>query len=147
MGINGVLNACPSAALIIPYDAFKRIGKFDERLGVGNEFASGEESDFLLRCVSDGFRVIHCKDIVVYHPIKPINYRDLSGVYKHAMGKGALFKIDLLSRYKTRLFVFAFKNTIGMTIKSAVSKEPLKKYYLERKKGFIDGYRKFVIHR
>lgn len=44
-----ILNFCPSATLIFPIEAISKCGNFDERLGVGNKYASAEETDFLLR--------------------------------------------------------------------------------------------------
>ena len=145
LSVEEILSYCPSAALVIPSSTFRIMGDFDERLGVGNEFASCEETDFLLRAIDGGYRVVHDKSVIVYHPIKPVNSNDLTGIYKHAMGKGALYKIDKVGRKKNRLLLFALRNTVGMFIKEMTSHETKKDIYRTRRKGFINGYRKFEL--
>lgn len=143
--VKEIINYCPSAALIIPRSAFFEAGKFDERLGVGNEFAAGEETDFLLRAMDAGYMVQHSKLVKVYHPIKPIDYNNLNGIYKHAMGKGALVKIDYKMRKRHRLLNFAMRNTLGMIIKWCFCDSNKRKIYKMRFAGFVAGYTKFDI--
>lgn len=136
-----IINCCPSAALVFPYKAFKECGGFNEKLGVGNEFASGEETDFLLRLFDKNYEIYFCKTMIVYHPIKPVT--SLDSVYKHYLGKGALFKIDFCERRKIRLLNLIFKNTVGMWLKSYVLDRKNKNVYLTRQKGFIEGLRSY----
>lgn len=145
MRVREILNFCPSAALTIPTLAFEDAGFFDERLGVGNEFAAGEETDFLLRAMDSGYEIVHCKRVIAFHPIKPVDNANLKGIYMHAMGKGALFKIDSIKRRKRRLIVFALKNTLGMYIKQMTSTGIQKEIYRNRRKGFLTGYKRFEI--
>lgn len=46
------------------------VGGFDERLGVGagTAFGSGEETDYLLRAISKGFRLEYLPGLKVHHP-------------------------------------------------------------------------------
>lgn len=143
--VKEIINYCPSAALIIPRSAFGEVGNFDVRLGVGNEFASGEETDFLLRAIDAGYKVRHSKLVKVYHPIKPIDYNNLNGVYKHAMGKGALVKIDFKMRKKHRLLNFALRNTLGMIIKWCFCGGNNRNMYKMRLSGFVEGYIRFDV--
>lgn len=143
INVSKVLNCCPSAALIIPASVRVECGDFDERLGVGNEFASGEETDYILRVIDNGFMIKHCRKLVVYHPIKPLDYSNFTGVFQHAMGKGALYYIDTHNRHSYRLLKFALKNTLGMLIKMLNGDKNKRKYYKARFLGFIEGYRKF----
>lgn len=137
MSESDIMNCCPSAALAFPYNAFKECGGFNEKLGVGNEFASGEETDFLLRLFDKNYEIYFCKTMVVYHPIKTVT--SLDSVYKHYLGKGALFKIDFCERRKIRLLSLFFNNTVGMWIKSYILDRKNKNIYLTRQKGFIEG--------
>ena len=143
LDVTSVLNYCPSAALVIPANVITECGYFDERLGVGNEFASGEETDYILRAFDSGYVVKHCKQLVAYHPIKPVNYSNLKGVYQHAMGKGALYYIDTHVRRNQRLLIFALKNTFGMMVKMLTGNKNKRKYYRARLLGFVKGYRTF----
>lgn len=141
LNISGIVNYCPSAALVFPMDAVQKIGNFNERLGVGNKYASGEETDFLLRMSDSGYRVVFCANMIVYHPIKPVI--SLNGVYNHYLGKGALVKLDYCSRKKIRLIRLIFNNTVGMLIKALIIDRYNKKLYMTRLKGFVDGVRMF----
>ncbi len=52
----------------------RRIGGFDETLGVGaaTPFKSGEETDFLLRALKSGARAAYRRDILVHHDQAPV---------------------------------------------------------------------------
>lgn len=143
--VSGIINYCPSAALIIPVKAINQSGNFNEQLGVGNEFAAGEETDLLLRIHDLGYKVLYCDDLVAYHPIKPVDYTNLTPIYRHAMGKGALARIDFFQRKKRRMIAFILRNTIGMLIKSVVYcfDDELRRYYKARMSGFWYGFRNF----
>ena len=142
MSVTRIVEACPSAALAFPRNLVLQIGGFNECLGVGNEFAAGEETEFLLRALDARYSVIHSKKTIAYHPIKPVDYSNLKGVYKHAMGKGALYKIECKRGHKIRLLLFAMKNTIGMIIKMFLERDK-KSFYKARYSGFANGYRSF----
>lgn len=135
-----ILNFCPSATLIFPIEAISKCGNFDERLGVGNKYASAEETDFLLRLYDQNYKIMFCNLMVAYHPIKLVT--NLQSLYNHALGKGALFKIDFCKRKHLRLFEFALRNTIGMLVKALFANKVNRIIYLTRFRGFISG----VIH-
>lgn len=135
--VKSIIKFCPSAALVIPTNTVSKIGDFNERLGVGNDYASGEETDYLLRIYDCGCRIYFCENMIAYHPIKPVT--SLIPVYKHFMGKGALFKIDFLGRKKCRLLDLALKNTIGMLLKAYALDRENKMLYKTRLRGFLYG--------
>lgn len=136
--IKEIISTCPSAALIFPRKAFLECGGFNEELGVGTKFASGEETDFLLRLHDIGYKIVFCNSMLVYHPIK----KDLSflTVHNHYLGQGRLFFIDFVIRKKFRLIELFFKNTIGMLTKAYILDRKNKKYYLTRLIAFIKGF-------
>lgn len=63
-----------SNSLFIRADIARRIGGFDETLGVGapTPFKSGEETDFILRALATGARGFYRRDIVVHHDQAPV---------------------------------------------------------------------------
>lgn len=143
LSINSVVNSCPSAALIFPIELYKIGCLFNETLGVGNDYASGEETDFLLTAIDMGYYVCHSNCVIAYHPIKSFDTSNLMQVYKHAMGKGALFKIDFKYRKHGRLLMMAAKNTLGMFLKAYFLDKGRRSFYLARFKGFIQGYKNY----
>lgn len=113
---------------------------FDSRLGVGAEFGSGEESDFLWEEMGkdDCGRFV---DAVVYHLECSVNYRDNARLYSYGLGWGALFKKEIHGRGNYAAypqFVYGLVRSIGgMVLK------PEKKAYFNILKGRIKGFLTF----
>ena len=63
-----------SNSLFIGAEIARKIGGFDETLGVGapTAFKSGEETDFLLRALATGARGFYRRDLVVHHDQAPV---------------------------------------------------------------------------
>lgn len=74
--------------------------KFDEKLGVGAEFGSGEEIDYILNLLSLGYKGRYFGDDIIYHPAKKHSkskekyQRD----YNYGRGFGALCKKQIVYR-------------------------------------------------
>lgn len=62
---------------------------FDENLGVGRKFGSGEESDMALELLYRGYKGMYSTKFIIYHPNKraPINK-----IYDYGLGYGAIIK-------------------------------------------------------
>ena len=60
----GFIHGCNMAASRTVFD---RVGRFDERLGAGTRFFSGEDTDLLLRARTAGIPVIYVPDMTVRH--------------------------------------------------------------------------------
>lgn len=84
----------------ISYNIFVRRNTllFDERLGVGTYFSSGEETDYLysLMQMSQTNYGIFCIPAKIFHPSTPSNSYDK--IYKYSLGFAALQKKDWLVR-------------------------------------------------
>jgi len=54
----------------------ERIGGFDEALGVGagTPWGAGEETDYLLRGLGQGGKVVFERDLVLHHPVKTADF-------------------------------------------------------------------------
>jgi glycosyltransferase involved in cell wall biosynthesis len=48
----------------------RAVGDFDERLGLGAPYGAGEDSDYLLRAIGQGFPGVYRPDLIVLHPYK-----------------------------------------------------------------------------
>lgn len=71
----------------------ERIGPFDEALGVGagTAWGAGEETDYLLRGLNVGGRILFDRDLVLRHPVKTSAFdqaaRDRQGHYESGFGR------------------------------------------------------------
>lgn len=68
-----------SVNMIIDYDTFAQTGYFDERLGVGAPYGSGEDVDYYIRCCRHtpaGFR--YERNLYNYHPLPNDKYRTMT---------------------------------------------------------------------
>jgi len=64
-------NRANSAAVFLRGALVARVGEFDERLGLGSPepWASGEETDYLIRAVRAGARIEYDPELVVQHDV------------------------------------------------------------------------------
>jgi glycosyltransferase involved in cell wall biosynthesis len=82
--------------------------RFDEQLGVGAAYGSGEESDLLLYLLKNKTRGFYHAGDYIYHPFKPL---DSERALYYGRGYGALHKKALVS-YRLYLVFFSFLYTL-----------------------------------
>lgn len=72
---------------------FDHIGNFDFRLGVGQWFGAGEETDVVMRALRAGAFVTFHPSATVHHPMKPLGTtaEDRMAARRRARGAGALY--------------------------------------------------------
>lgn len=89
-----LLRTVMSPGLFVRRSVLDAVGGFDEDLGVGAEFPSGEESDLLFRIVAAGHHGVYAPELVVTHP-EPFEVRDpraqAARAHQYGRGWGALF--------------------------------------------------------
>jgi len=103
-----VLDYGISCTLAVRSMVFERIGGFDEQLGLGSHWASGEESDLLFRALSAGFRLCYCPKAIVYHPVTHPG-EDLERPYLYGLGSGAMFAKQILVLRQLHLIPLYFR--------------------------------------
>lgn len=111
---------------------------FDERLGCGAEFGSGEDSDLMLFLISNKFKGFYFGTYSIYHPYKPMGNNDVSRAYNYARGYGAMYR-KCICIYKQKKLLFNFikailKNILGILL---IYKG---KYHFLSFKGKISGF-------
>jgi len=59
-----------SASTFLRKRVIRKVGDFDEHLGAGSGtfWGSGEETDYLLKALKLGFKIVYDPNLVVYHP-------------------------------------------------------------------------------
>lgn len=112
--------------------------EFDEQLGVGAIFGSGEETDLLLFCLSKKAHCICDGTYYIHHPYKENKEINVSRSYNYALGYGAIMKkAFVVYNFHFALFIFIYallKNLIGIII------SPKRKHHLIALKGKIVGF-------
>jgi len=137
VGITNFLNVAISFTIFIRSDAIREFS-FDEQLGVGADFGSGEESDLLLFLITNKNKGRYHAAYFIYHPGKT---ETLQRVYSYSLGFGALFKKALLTyRLYPMFFIFLyriFRNIIKLCL------HPGNKITRALVKGRLNGFLKY----
>lgn len=121
------------------------LGKFDEQLGIGAPFGSGEETDLLLRAVREGFNILYCPDIIVYHPDPTPRYdfKARERAYHYGLGNGAVFCKHLLHYRTYQMLPQAAAHVIrplGGSLLFALSNPARSRFYIQSLKGRVKGF-------
>jgi glycosyltransferase involved in cell wall biosynthesis len=118
----GNFNKIPSIGFIFSRKAAEDLHGFDEVLGLGAKYGSGEDTDMLLRALGQGIPVLRLPGCSIFHP-RMIKGRNLDRCRNYAKGYGALFAKHLLiqpwSRKPTILRTWVwilFRNAGGIAI-------------------------------
>ncbi len=84
-----------SICLFMRRELVEKVAGFDERLGVPQWFGAGEETDFVIRCLTSGAKIKYLPNVRVHHPVKLIQCDSLDQVLKQvrsrSRGTGALY--------------------------------------------------------
>lgn len=99
---SNIMNNCVSISIFIKFKMKSDI-YFDERLGVGAKFPSGEESDLIFSLLGKGYKGYYYANNYIYHPYKE---NDDSRVVGDSLGLGALMKKEIVYRKNIRMLGF-----------------------------------------
>ncbi len=135
----GIIKHC------ISYNIFIRNATdlyFDDHLGVGSEFGSGEETDFLWRNLNKNGACEFVRECYVHHPAN-ITDIPLDRAYKYALGFGGIYKKQW-KKNKNYLLLLQYlyylcRSFGGMMLTSK------RKLHFTILKGRIKGFLKFNI--
>jgi hypothetical protein len=75
--------------------AAQTAGGFDETLGAGagTPFGSGEETDFLLRCLAHGSQIRFAREFLVHHDQIYVGRPDLARIRRYSAGFGRVARL------------------------------------------------------
>jgi len=126
-----------SFSIFLRSDLVRRVGAFDERLGLGSNepWSSGEETDYLIRAVRAGARIVYDPSLVVLHDVRAddaaIGYRDGASV-------GYLLRKH---RYPVQAVARMLVRPIGGAVLSLARIDgSLASYYAASLRGRVAGY-------
>lgn len=92
----GNFKKIPSIGFIFSRAAVEALRGFDECLGLGARYGSGEDTDILLRALGMGIPVRRLPGCVILHPRQKKSAASLDRCRKYALGYGALFAKHIL---------------------------------------------------
>ena len=119
--------------------------RFDEKLGVGGEFGSGEEIDYVLDLINKGYKGRYFGENIIYHPAKKHSkskekyQRD----FNYGRGFGALCKKEIIYRKN-----YKFIKVMGYKIIRNIGGIVLNKdrdYHDATIKGRIEGFKQYKL--
>lgn len=118
---------------------------FDENLGVGRKFGSGEESDMALELLYRGYIGKYLTNFIIYHPNKK---EPMEKIYSYGLGYGAIIKKHVkLRNGKYFVLNYLFKDSIlkslaGMFVNvfkfNYYGVNSYKKRMISRVKGYLE---------
>lgn len=106
IGFNNVFRSAISYTIFIKYKQKYDI-VFDEKMGVGSQFGSAEETDLIIMLLKLNYKGFYTPRIMVFHPFSRTS--DLVRNYNYALGFGAVHKKHFdLFQIKIHYIIFAF---------------------------------------
>jgi glycosyltransferase involved in cell wall biosynthesis len=116
-----VWRRCVSAAMFVRRKVCDNVGSFDEGLGVGagTPYWSGEETDYLLRALAHGYRILYDPHISIFHQqlVRSIDAAECVRGRAYARGTGRVLRKHSFPIWFT---AYLITRSIGGTITSAV---------------------------
>ncbi|MGL5780688.1 glycosyltransferase family 2 protein [Cetobacterium sp.] len=111
--------------------------KFDNDLGVGAKFGSGEETDFISSLLNINYNGYYFSNEYIYHEVKQV-IPTIQRYYSYGLGYGALSKKEIILRknlgFTSEVIKQILKGLIGSML---INKTPFCHYYYL--KGVIEG--------
>ena len=141
---SNVLDTITSITFFVRFED-KNYTLFDESLGVGGEFGSGEEIDYILDLLNRGFRGKYFGEYTVYHPAKKHSKskEKYKRDYNYGRGFGALCKKEIVYR-KNLSFIKVMLSKLVRNIGGLVLSSN-RDYHGATIKGRISGFRGYKL--
>jgi len=92
IGHRNVWFRCVAYGLFVRKRVVEKVGLFDEHLGVGSAWGSGEELDYVLRALQFGARIWYEPSLYVIHPRREPNLALAGRLYRYGKGIGRVLR-------------------------------------------------------
>jgi len=110
----GILISAASACIFLTSELVRRVGIFDESLGLGAEtpWGASEEADFLIRAYDQGFKLFFNPEIKLFHPVIEASFDSqyYERAYRYGDGYGRVLKKN---HFSIILVGWVFFRTLG----------------------------------
>jgi GT2 family glycosyltransferase len=131
-------NRAISFTIFLRREVVERVGSFDERLGLGSgeQWCSGEETDYLIRAVRSGARIAYDPSLVVLHDVRADDAR--TG-YRDGASVGYLLRKH---HYPVRTVARMLVRPLGGAVLSLLRLDTARaRFYLAAFRGRVHGLR------
>lgn len=136
--LDNVWTSTISFTLFIRRTAVEAVGGFDEELGIGSRFGSGEETDYAIRVLRAGYTGHYDTSLRVTHPDKELTPLAAQRAYDYGLGMGRVLRKHAMA---PRVSLPYFIRPIGGIFLSLISLRKLRlTYYWRCLRGRIAGY-------
>ena len=137
-----------SSGIFVRKEALMYAGAyFDENLGAGTPFGSGEETELLARLLCAGCRIEYVGYLQVYHPVPEYSHRDIHKSYRYGLGFGHLNGRLLRAGHLGVLWGFAEILTRSVAGVVVNIRSPIRRsVYWNRLAGALAGFIDAVAH-
>ena len=114
------------------------VGSFDEHLGLGARFGSGEETDIAIRVLRHGYAGYYDLDLNVTHPDKRLTAQAARRAFSYGMGMGRVLRKHSFPASNTLLYLL---RPIGGVLLSLIRARPVHaSYYWHTFRGRVSGF-------
>jgi glycosyltransferase involved in cell wall biosynthesis len=124
--------------LFVRTDVMRRVGPFDEELGIGARFGSGEETDLALRIIEAGGKAIFDPALKIIHPDKRLTVEATRRATAYGSGLGRVLRKH---RAPVRIVLTFLARPLGGIVWACTTLRPRAGlYYWNTLRGRIAGY-------
>jgi glycosyltransferase involved in cell wall biosynthesis len=136
--LDNLWNRANAATTFLRRELVDRLGSFDERLGLGSgeAWSSGEETDYLVRAVAAGGRIVYDPSVIVLHELRE---DDTAIGLRDGASMGYLLRKH---GYPPRTLARMLVRPVGGALLALARLDlPRARYYAATLRGRIRGYR------
>ncbi len=131
-----------SVSIFLKKNVIDSVGLFNENLGLGSGslMQSGEETDYIIRCIEKGFKIKYFPKLIVNHTESITDFNDIrtyKRAYKYGIGCGFVLKqhnYPVLIKAK-----FLIRPILGAALALLLNKKGLAKYQCSSFSGRAKG--------
>jgi glycosyltransferase involved in cell wall biosynthesis len=113
-----VWNSAIAFSVFLKKNVVSKTGNCNQNLGVGpgTPWGAGEETDYLLRSLRQGFNILYSPDIVIFHPVKTAHF-DSKAILRQRNYETGFAYVIRTNRYPFWYFPFTCMRTYaGITL-------------------------------